>query len=192
MNLIISLFLGYLLGSIPVSYILGRLQKNIDLRLHGSGNLGATNVLRNLGFISFVLCALLDIFKGYLAFKLAQHYLGDSYGILAGFAAVLGHCYSPFMNFSGGKGVATSGGLVLALDYRLVIVGLIILILVVLITRRMSLGSIITALTFPLSYYYFNGFDNLIFGAILLAGFVIYKHKDNISRLIKGEEARLF
>lgn len=192
MEAIISLLAGYFLGSIPFSYIIGKMQKNIDLRLHGSGNLGATNVLRNLGFLSFVICAILDVLKSYVAFKLASHYLGDVYSPLAGFGAVLGHCYSIFLNFKGGKGVATSGGLVLAFDYRLLLIAGLILLLVLLITRRMSLGSIIASASFPLIYFIYYGFDNLFLGAILLAGFIIYKHKDNISRLVKGQEPRLF
>ncbi|NLY72877.1 MAG: glycerol-3-phosphate 1-O-acyltransferase PlsY [Tissierellia bacterium] len=192
MRIFISLLVGYSLGAIPIAYIIGKVQKGIDLREHGSGNLGATNVLRNLGLVSFIICAAFDILKSYLAFRLIGNFFGDNLGILAGFAAVLGHCYSPFMNFKGGKGVATSGGLILAFDIRLLIVSALILLIVLLITRRMSLASISVALAFPFIYYYFLGFDNLFFGAILLAGFVIFKHKDNIKRLLKGEEPKLF
>lgn len=192
MNTILSIILGYVLGSLPFAYMIGKLKKDIDLRKMGSGNLGATNVLRNLGFVSFLLCALFDIGKSFVAFKLAQHFLGDINGPVAGLAAVIGHCYSPFMKFKGGKGVATSGGLILAYDWKLLLISGIVFLSLVLISRRMSLGSVGVALAFPFLYYIFNGFDFYFFGAILLAGFVIFKHRENISRLLKGTEPKIF
>ena len=192
MKILFSIVLGSLFGGLPVAYIIGKVQKGIDLRKVGSGNLGATNVLRNLGVFSFILCVIFDVGKAYFAFKLAQRFFGDVYGPISGFATVLGHCYSPFMNFKGGKGVATSGGLILAYDWRIFLIATLFLFALLLITRRMSIGSIGSAIIFPILYYYYYGFDLFIIGAIILSGFVIFMHRENISRIIKGTEPKLF
>lgn len=192
MKIIFSILMGYFLGGLPFAYIIGKIQKGVDLREVGSGNLGATNVLRNLGVFSFALCVIFDIGKAYVAFKLCQGLFGGIYGPIAGFATVIGHCYSPFMKFRGGKGVATSGGLILAYDWRVFLASTLVLVVILVISRRMSLGSIASAITFPLFYYYYYGFDLFLIGAIILTGFVIFMHRENISRLIKGTEAKLF
>lgn len=192
MNYLISLLIGYLLGSIPFAYLLGMKKAGVDLRNLGSGNLGATNVLRNLGFLSFVLCAFFDIAKGFLPVFLFTRYLGVDFGTLSGLAAVLGHCYSPFMGYRGGKGVAVSAGLLLAFDWRLLLLAALVMGIVLLLTHIMSLASISAAASLPIFYLFLHGFDFYFFGAILLAGFIIFKHKDNLLRLQKGEERKLF
>ena len=192
MKYLISLLPGYVLGSIPFAYILGMKKAGVDLRNLGSGNLGATNVLRNLGFFPFVLCAVLDITKGFLPTYFFATFFGLEYGALAGLAAVLGHCYSPFMDYKGGKGVAVSAGLLLAFDWRLLLGVALVLGIVLLITHIMSLASMSAAASLPIFYLLLNRFDIYFLGAILLAGFVIFKHRENISRLLKGEERKLF
>lgn len=189
---VVALLVGYGLGSIPFAYILGMKKAGVDLRKLGSGNLGATNVLRNLGFLSFVFCALLDIAKGFLPVFLFSRYVGAPVGALAGLAAVLGHCYSPFMGYKGGKGVAVSAGLLLAFDWRVLILSAVIMGIVLLASHIMSLASMSAAVSMPIIYLILNGFDIYFLGAILLAGFVIFKHRENISRLRKGEESKLF
>ena len=189
---VVALLVGYGLGSIPFAYILGMKKAGVDLRKLGSGNLGATNVLRNLGFLSFVFCALLDIAKGFLPVFLFSRYVGAPAGALAGLAAVLGHCYSPFMGYKGGKGVAVSAGLLLAFDWRVLILSAVIMGIVLLASHIMSLASMSAAVSMPVIYLILNGFDIYFLGAILLAGFVIFKHRENISRLRKGEESKLF
>ncbi len=189
---VVALLVGYGLGSIPFAYILGMKKAGVDLRKLGSGNLGATNVLRNLGFLSFVFCALLDIAKGFLPVFLFSRYVGAPVGALAGLAAVLGHCYSPFMGYKGGKGVAVSAGLLLAFDWRVLILSAVIMGIVLLASHIMSLASMSAAVSMPVIYLILNGFDIYFLGAILLAGFVIFKHRENISRLRKGEESKLF
>lgn len=189
---VVALLVGYGLGSIPFAYILGMKKTGVDLRKLGSGNLGATNVLRNLGFLSFVFCALLDIAKGFLPVFLFSRYVGAPVGALAGLAAVLGHCYSPFMGYKGGKGVAVSAGLLLAFDWRVLILSAVIMGIVLLASHIMSLASMSAAVSMPIIYLILNGFDIYFLGAILLAGFVIFKHRENISRLRKGEESKLF
>lgn len=189
---VVALLVGYGLGSIPFAYILGMKKAGVDLRKLGSGNLGATNVLRNLGFLSFVFCALLDIAKGFLPVFLISRYVGAPVGALAGLAAVLGHCYSPFMGYKGGKGVAVSAGLLLAFDWRVLILSAVIMGIVLLASHIMSLASMSAAVSMPIIYLILNGFDIYFLGAILLAGFVIFKHRENISRLRKGEESKLF
>ncbi|HZK09468.1 MAG TPA: glycerol-3-phosphate 1-O-acyltransferase PlsY [Clostridia bacterium] len=192
MNIIVSIIVGYFLGGLPFAYVIGKIQKNIDLRKVGSGNLGATNVFRNLGSVSFAICAFFDIGKAFLAFHIGLALFGQPYGFVAGMASVIGHCYSPFLKFKGGKGVAASGGLLLAYDWRIFIVALFLMIIILFISRRMSLASIGAALSTPLIYYLFYGFDLLIFGAIILAGFLVFQHRDNITRLLNGTEAKLF
>lgn len=189
---VVALLVGYGLGSIPFAYILGMKKAGVDLRKLGSGNLGATNVLRNLGFLSFVFCALLDIAKGFLPVFLFSRYVEAPVGALAGLAAVLGHCYSPFMGYKGGKGVAVSAGLLLAFDWRVLILSAVIMGIVLLASHIMSLASMSAAVSMPVIYLILNGFDIYFLGAILLAGFVIFKHRENISRLRKGEESKLF
>jgi acyl phosphate:glycerol-3-phosphate acyltransferase len=184
---------AYLTGAFPTSYVLGRAARGIDLRQHGSGNLGATNVFRVLGWRLAVPVFVVDIFKGWLPTWLFPLIDGSSslYWALAyGTAAILGHVFSVYVGFKGGKGVATSAGVFLALAPIAVLVGLAIWGTLVAITRIVSVGSIAAAAVLPLVVLAGRGADPVFFLSVGLALFVIYAHRANIRRLFRGEEHR--
>ena len=199
MNLIISFIIAYLLGSIPTSYIFGKLTRNIDIREHGSGNAGATNALRILGTKIGIITLLVDIGKGVAAVLIGKAIIGnpsDLLLILTGLCAILGHIFTVFLNFKGGKGVATSAGVFIALMPLPLLICLIIFILIVWTTRYVSLGSITASLglwIYMLVLNINNNFEShvmLIF-VTLVAGFIIIRHKANIGRLLSGNENKI-
>ncbi len=195
MKLFLILLLSYFLGAIPNGYIFTKFIKGKDLRQFGSGNIGATNVARIMGLKYGIFVALLDIFKGYLAVWLAQYLLlpGTSRTIilLVGLLVVIGHDWSVFLKFSGGKGVATTVGVVLRIIPVSLIFFAIIWLIFVILTRYVSLGSIIGSLSIPPVIYFMN-FDYYFFiFTILLALLIIFTHRFNIKRLINGEENKM-
>jgi len=194
MSLVLAVLGSYIGGSIPFGFIAGRLL-GIDVRRHGSGNIGATNVLRVMGPAAAVPVLLLDAAKGigavYLGRILAPGLDPAWVGTLAGMAAIIGHNWSIFLGFRGGKGVATSAGVALVLIPRYILYGLIIFVVVIALTRYVSLGSLVAAAVTamyvligptPLAYKLF---------AAVGAGFIIIRHRANIKRLMTGQEARL-
>jgi glycerol-3-phosphate acyltransferase PlsY len=193
--LLTLVILSYLIGSIPTGYIVTKYIKNIDLRQIGSGNVGATNVTRALGFKLGLLVAVLDISKGFVAIHLAQMILPVDlsvyYIFLVGLAAIIGHNWSIFLGFSGGKGVATTLGVVLNLLPISFLVFIIIWITITVFTRYVSLGSIMGAISLPISCYLFNlNYDYIIFNTILALS-IILTHHNNIKRLLQGRENRM-
>ncbi|WP_459128927.1 glycerol-3-phosphate 1-O-acyltransferase PlsY [Guggenheimella bovis] len=192
MNVFISGLLSYLYGSLPTAYLIGKIFGQVDLRKVGSGNLGTTNVARVLGIPLGVLNFLLDISKGIVPFLLARHFFGYDIGVLCGVLGVFGHCYSIFLGFRGGKGVATSFGLILFSDYRVAIVLVILQVSILLITRLMSMASIITASSFPFIALLVKSPRSLVWAALVLSPFVLYRHKDNFKRLREKREKPLF
>jgi glycerol-3-phosphate acyltransferase PlsY len=201
---------AYLLGSIPFSLVIGQRVKGIDLREHGSGNLGATNVYRNLGPGWGGLCLLLDMLKGAAAVLLmtvsvaAQapdqalplHMTGDVWRIIAGAAAILGHSFSPFARFKGGKGIATTAGAFLILEPLAVLVALAVFGAVFAATRIVSLGSLSAAAVFPWLVLIFelrsrSTSVTLIAFSAVVAALVIWRHRANIRRLREGTEQKL-
>lgn len=189
---IISLIIGYLIGSIPVSYLLVRFVGGFDLRSRGSGNLGTTNVLRALGIKYAVLNYILDMLKGAVSFWIALALFGSPFGLVGGIAAVLGHCFSPFVGFKGGKGVAVASGMLLAADWRMLGILLLVQFAVLFVTRRMSAGSLSSAASAPIVAYFLGGTFPLFYASLLVGAFVIFQHRANIGRLIRGEEKPLF
>lgn len=192
--------LGYLMGSIPTGIIIGKKVKGIDLREVGSGNIGTANAIRALGVFWGMVVFLGDVLKGTLP-TLAALYLHKFVSIpasfqvifplLVGFSAILGHNYSAFLKFSGGKGIATSFGVFLALDYRVALVGLLIWIISVAITKYSSLGSLLGALSLPFLLWAFkHPWEYVVFGFVS-ASLAFYKHRENIKRLLKGEERKI-
>ncbi len=197
---IISIAIAYLLGSIPFGYLLVMAFRNEDIRTTGSGNIGATNVIRSGSKILGVLTLILDALKGYVAVVLAHH-IAAPYGFPQGYdievaaavAAVLGHVFPIWLRFRGGKGVATALGVFLALvPPQIVGYLLAIFVLIVLLTRYISLGSIVAAAAFP-----FLALPQapsrtpiVIAGYILIPLIVILKHHQNIRRLLAGTEHR--
>ncbi len=210
MLLIAFLLLAFLLGAIPFSFIIGRAVKGIDLRKHGSGNLGATNVFRTLGPRWGVACLLLDMAKGSVAVWLMTllvdgwqagqatpfHITPDLFRIFAGAAAALGHTFSPFVSFHGGKGVATTGGAFLVLEPWAVLVTLVVFAVVVAISHIVSLASIAAAVVLPFLVLFFEwrhadtSKTIIIFTFCVCAG-VIWRHRANLARLRAGTEGKL-
>lgn len=195
MILLIAIALAYLLGSIPTSFWLGKLVKGIDIREHGSKNPGATNALRVLGKPLGFITLLVDILKGTAAVLVAMKLLGitlDWQLLLVGLAAVSGHIFTLFLRFKGGKGVATTFGIFLALAPWATIYTLGIFIIVVTLSRYVSLGSIISAVCFPLFIYLLDG--NILYTAlaILIGTFIIWRHRSNIQRIREGKENKIF
>lgn len=194
MRIVISILLSYLIGSIPSGFLLTKYVMKTDVREYGSGNIGATNVARVMGLKSGILVAVFDILKGYIGVMIGQMIIGDAatvYILLVAVAAIAGHDWSIFMGFTGGKGVATTFGVILRLYPIAFLVYALIWLILVLTTRYVSLGSIIGSMSLPFVIY-FSGFSgaNIFFG-VLLSLFVLYTHRANIQRLLNGEENRM-
>ncbi len=190
--------LSYLLGSIPVGWIVARLFYKTDIRQEGSGNIGATNALRTFGTTVGVSVMVLDMLKGIAAVLLARHFFGVMHPLvpICGLLAILGHIFPIWLKFKGGKGVATAGGVFLALAPLSLLFALISFVLVVAKTRYVSLGSIIGSIVFGLSILIQQIISSQINWAMLaLAGVVvliiIVKHKQNIRRLRQGQENKI-
>lgn len=189
---IILLIAAFVLGSIPFGIITAKV-KGIDLKKVGSGNIGATNVLRSLGRWPAVITLLGDILKGTLAVAIGKYSgVEPLYEGLIGIAAISGHSFSIFLGFKGGKGVATSLGVLLMYTPHVALVTLIVWIGVVLFTKYSSLGAIVSFALLPLNIMLFDFQDKTkIIISILISLFIIIRHKDNIRRLMKGTERKI-
>ncbi|WP_291259244.1 glycerol-3-phosphate 1-O-acyltransferase PlsY [Fusobacterium sp.] len=194
MKIILFIVLAYILGALPNGVWIGKHFKNIDIRNYGSKNSGATNAYRVLGARYGIMVLIADALKGFLPPFIASKYgIEGNYLLLIGMVAIVGHTLSFFLNFKGGKGVATSLGVFLFLVPNVTLTLLIIFIVVVAITRYISLGSIIASIMLPILTYFYpikNGIDRvpLVIMTALIGGFVVYKHKSNIGRLLNGTE----
>jgi glycerol-3-phosphate acyltransferase PlsY len=190
---------AYLLGGIPFALIIGLRFYDIDVRKHGSGNLGATNVFRALGAKAASATLLLDALKGSAAVGLAYFvFLGNSdllrewAMIAATIAAVAGHSYSPYIRFSGGKGVATAAGALLVLTPAPWPFLLGTFVIVVVLSRMVSLGSVIIAVMYPLLCLFFYPGDWPLIGfSFGIAALVVWRHRTNIVRIVRGEESKI-
>ena len=194
MQVIIAVLISYLIGSIPSGFLLTKYVMKKDVRQYGSGNIGATNVARVMGLKSGILVAVFDILKGFLGVLVGQAILGGSLSaaiLVVGAAAIAGHDWSIFLGFSGGKGVATTFGVILRLYPLAFLIYAVIWLLLVLTTRYVSLGSIIGSMSLPLTLYFSSYNTNNVVFAALLSLFVLYTHRENIKRLLKGEENRM-
>jgi glycerol-3-phosphate acyltransferase PlsY len=188
---IASILLAYLLGAIPFGYLLVKWRTGRDVRTMGSGNIGATNVLRTTGRAAGVITLLLDIGKGYVAVWLAGRLSGDSATVMsaAALAAMLGHAYPVFLRFRGGKAVATFLGAFLRLAPPAILAALIVFVIVVWRTRYISMGSIVSSGTFPLAVWLIVHPPWVVVTAAAAGGaFIIWRHKENIQRLRAGTE----
>lgn len=185
--------LAYFLGSIPVGIIVSEWFKSGDPRESGSGNIGATNLARTAGKKAGLITLGGDCLKGVLAVLVARLFgAGDGVAALAGLAAFTGHLYPVFLDFKGGKGVATALGIFLALAPGATLMGALLFALVTGVSRFVSLGSIAAAITMPLFICQTGSSWKIVYCALIMSGFIIYKHKDNILRLCQNEENRLF
>ena len=190
-------FVGYILGSIPVGYLLVRARSGRDIRAMGSGNIGATNVARTAGWSTGVATLILDVAKGFLAVWLAGHYSAGNIRFMtyAGLAAILGHVFPVWLKFSGGKGVATALGVFLMICWAAVASAILLFAIVFLYWRYVSLASVSAAAALPLLVYllYAPGHappTAVTAGTLLAAAIIIVKHRENIERLMAGTEPR--
>ena len=197
--LIILIILAFLIGSIPSSVWIGRIFFKVDIRKMGSGNAGATNTIRVLGWKAGIPVLIIDIFKGWIAVYIANFFLFDFVGnqfiyfkIILATSAVLGHIFPIYVGFHGGKGVATLLGVGIALFplASLIIAGLFLVILFI--SRIVSISSIIASIAFPIVVIFILNTEEvpLIILSIVVAVFVPITHKNNIKRLLKGEEKK--
>lgn len=212
LSFLIIIVLSYLLGSIPTSIWVGKLFKSVDIREHGSGNAGATNTFRILGWKAGVAVTLIDLAKGFTAaFYISQigYHMGDVpdtiamwetdvfMRLIAGAAAVLGHMYPLYARFKGGKGVITAAGMLYGIEPISITLAILVFLAVMFISRYVSLGSIISCFSYPLFLLLLRyGFDKPIDGSLIVisavvASTIIIKHHTNIRRLIQGTENRI-
>jgi acyl phosphate:glycerol-3-phosphate acyltransferase len=197
-----GLLIAYLAGSFPSAYLAGRLVKGIDLRTVGSGNLGATNVYRNLGTAAALAVLTLDLVKGALPVVLLPKLLhvGEPWSDRAmwwalgyGFAAIAGHAKPIFLLWrGGGKGVATATGVFIVLVPGALLTTVVVCVAVVWYSGFMSLGSITAAALFPLLVWFSQGVSPVLWGALVAAAFICWTHRANMRRLREGTEPRLF
>lgn len=182
---------AYLLGSIPTGYLAGRM-RGIDIRTVGSGNIGATNVFRVLGKPAGILVLVVDGLKGYAACAWVAERFGEAEGlrITAGLAAILGHNFTCWLRFRGGKGVATSAGVLAALVPGALIIILSIWIIAFALTRYVSLASLAAAFALPFATWITRHSPSLTIVTGAMAALAIYKHRSNIQRLLHGTENR--
>jgi glycerol-3-phosphate acyltransferase PlsY len=201
---VFTAIVGYLLGSIPTGYLVGK-AKGVDLRTVGSGNIGATNVFRTLGKGLGILVLVIDGLKGYAACAwlpdMVFRYLTQKHGphdagfydvlrIAGGLGAVLGHNYTCWLKFKGGKGIATSAGMLAALVPVAFIIILVIWIVMFAVTRYVSVASITGAVALPFAAYFTKNSGTIVLVTAFMAALAVYKHRSNIQRLLNGTESR--
>jgi glycerol-3-phosphate acyltransferase PlsY len=189
----------YLVGSIPTGYLLGK-SRGLDIRQHGSGNIGATNVWRVMGWKWGLPAFIADVLKGFLLLFILREYLiadpsewqSQLLLVLCGLAAIIGHNYTPWLGFKGGKGIATSAGVLGALMPLVLAVAFTLWVVLTLVTRYVSVGSVAAAISLaPLAWFFYPG-QWILFGLACLAGVLaIYRHKSNIQRLLAGTELKI-
>lgn len=199
--IIAAVVTAYIIGSIPTAYIAGKAIKGIDIRDHGSGNVGATNVFRSVGKIPAVAVFIIDCLKGVISVTLipygaqmittAPAARSNVFYILLALASIVGHIWTCFLNFRGGKGVATAAGAIIGLYPLLFSGGLFVWIIIFSLWKYVSLASIFAAVSLPLLAVIFNNdLSTVIFMSILSLG-AVYSHRENIRRLIQGKENKL-
>ncbi|MDD5669043.1 MAG: glycerol-3-phosphate 1-O-acyltransferase PlsY [Candidatus Omnitrophica bacterium] len=202
-----GIIISYCIGAIPTAYLFGKVLKGIDIRQFGSGNVGATNALRVLGKGPGVIVLCIDILKGFIvAVNIADFFSSritivpntEVLRIILGLVSICGHNWTVFLNFKGGKGIATTLGVLLGLALRIQglnsVLGLVILIwlIVFLLTRIISIASICAGLSLPVLLIFFKQSPILIVTGFILCAFVVIRHKTNIDRLRQGKEKRIF
>jgi len=203
--IITGILSSYLIGSIPTAYIFGRLLKGIDIRKHGSGNVGATNAFRVLGKGYGITILILDMLKGFVVVVFLGSILSAkitgipeaTMRIALGMSCICGHIWTVFLRFKGGKGVATTLGVflglsVVAVGLKLFLCVILTWLLVFIITHIVSIASVIAAISLPVYLLLFNQPRVLIYSSILLCLLIILRHKSNLKRFFQGKEARLF
>ncbi|MGG1292051.1 glycerol-3-phosphate 1-O-acyltransferase PlsY [Bacillus smithii] len=190
MEYVVFILIAYLLGSIPSGLIVGKIFYGVDIREHGSGNLGATNAFRTLGIKAGTVVIIADILKGTLATLLPIWFGADLHPLIAGVAAAIGHSFPVFAGFRGGKAVATSGGVLLAYEPVLFLLLVVAFLISLYISKYVSLSSIIVAII-AVIYTFFKGDIPLIIVVLFLASFVIFRHRANVKRILNKTEPKI-
>ncbi len=193
MKVIFLIILSYLIGCFSSAYLIGKVFKKIDIRTYGSGNAGATNAVRVMGKKLGVLTFLLDFFKGFIAVFIGYWILGYNGGLIAAICVVFGHDFPIFLGFKGGKGIATTIGVMAVLNFPAALVSVIIGLIVGVVSRYVSLGSIVFLIINPvMNAIIIKEFNpNLLLTTIVLALVGLFRHKSNIQRLINGNENKI-
>lgn len=181
--------LAYFLGNFSASYVIGKLTANIDIRHHGSGNAGTTNVMRTLGYKAAVMTLIIDCLKGVLAVYIARRYGSENLALVAGIAVVIGHNWPILLGFKGGKGIATTIGVGLSIHTSIALICIFIGIILLIKFKYVSLSSIVGITLLPVLMIS-QGWNYFIFGLILCL-LAIYRHKENIQRLLNGTERKI-
>lgn len=192
LSMFFTIIFAYVLGSIPSGLIIGKGVYNVDLREHGSKNIGATNAWRILGKAPGGLIFFCDFLKGFISVYIAAIMIGSPLSMaLAGAFAIVGHSCSLFLNFKGGKGVATGLGVIAMLMWKVTIAVFLLWFAIVYFTRYVSLGSCVAALFVPILAYVFKEPQEFIIFGIIVAVLIIVRHKSNIERLLNGTENKI-
>jgi glycerol-3-phosphate acyltransferase PlsY len=189
---------AYLLGSIPFGLVLAKWIRGVDLRQFGSGNIGAANAVRAMGRGWGLVAFALDFLKGWAPVFFCAHYAGEDPRlvplllVVCGTAAVLGHCYSIYLGFRGGKGVATGCGAIVAIDPRIFLAGGVVWLVTLFTTRYVGLASIMMGLTFPIATWFLADESEraLLIGSTLLTVLILVRHRSNLQRMLAGTEPR--
>lgn len=192
LDFVVAAAISYLLGSIPNGLILGKAIWGVDLRQHGSKNIGATNAWRTIGKAGGISIFALDFLKGAISAYLGLHLGGSELaGVLCGILAIAGHSWSVFLSFKGGKGVATGLGVIAALMPMVTLIVFAVWFAIVYFTGYVSLGSIVGAALVPILTLFFGLHTEFLILGLIAAVFIIYRHKSNIERLLNGTESKI-
>jgi glycerol-3-phosphate acyltransferase PlsY len=193
-NAVIAVIISYLLGSVSFSIVIARLVKGIDIRQHGSGNAGATNTLRVLGKGPGIAVFILDIAKGVAAVWIG-HALNGGYEswtpVLCGLAAIVGHNWPIWFRFKGGKGIATTVGVIATLAFIPALIAGVVAIAIIAITRYVSVGSLLFAALVPVGIGIMTGNGPMLWASLLICVFAFVRHRSNLVKLVQGKENKL-
>jgi acyl phosphate:glycerol-3-phosphate acyltransferase len=190
---------AYIIGAIPFSYLLGKILKGIDIRKVGSCNVGATNLMRNAGQPIGITALILDILKGVIAVTIIADIFYSSsmatniyiFKVILGISAVSGHIWTVFLRFKGGKGVATTIGVLIGISPIAILLGLLVWLLFALFFRYVSLASVAMAVSLPILMFFLKQPTEYISLSLVLSAFIIYRHKSNLIRITKGMECKI-
>lgn len=183
---------SYLLGSFPSGYVMYFFSEKKDIRGFGSQSIGATNVLRLKGWTFAIPVILMDILKGFLPVFFALKLFPDKrFALLCGFLAVLGHCFPIYIKLRGGKGVATAVGVYLVVAVKPLLIGIGVFVIIIALTRYVSLGSILAMLSLPFSIYFIQHSGEVAILSIAIFLLIVIRHGGNIKRLLRGNERKL-
>ena len=196
MTILLCVLVGYLLGGLNGAIVISRLTQHEDVRTKGSGNAGMTNFMRNYGWSTTILVIAVDIGKAFLAIWLASLIWpdgGNTARMLGGVASQIGHVFPVYFGFRGGKGILSAAGVALAMNWRIFVILFVVFLLVVILTKYVSLGSVLVAAAYPVGFWIcFPGEYAVIALAGVMAVLAIFMHRSNIDRLLHGRERKTY